>query len=42
MKHGTVIAWRDVVGEVSICENDWNVVRDPVEAKIVLREHGGE
>ncbi|WP_458187633.1 hypothetical protein [Haladaptatus sp. NG-WS-4] len=32
MKHGDPIAWRDIVGEVSIhfCENDWNTVRDLV------------
>jgi hypothetical protein len=29
MKHGEHVAWRDVVGEVSIhfCEDDWAVVR---------------
>ncbi|WP_458207695.1 hypothetical protein [Haladaptatus sp. NG-SE-30] len=32
MKYGDPIAWRDIVGEVSIhfCESDWNVVRDLV------------
>lgn len=32
MKHSDAIAWRDVVGEVSIhfCESDWEVVRDLV------------
>jgi hypothetical protein len=32
MKHGDPIAWRDIVGEVSIhfCENDWELVRDLV------------
>ncbi len=32
MKHGEVIAWRDVVGEVSVhfCEDDWALVRDLV------------
>jgi len=31
-KHGEAIAWRDVVGEVSIyfCESDWETVRDLV------------
>ncbi|EMA39531.1 hypothetical protein [Halococcus hamelinensis] len=32
MKHAGSIAWRDIVGEVSIhfCENDWELVRDLV------------
>ena len=32
MKHAGSIAWRDIVGEVSIhfCENDWALVRDLV------------
>ena len=32
MKHGEVVAWQDVVGEVSIhfCPDDWEVVRDLV------------
>lgn len=32
MKHGGPIAWRDVLGEVSIyfCESDWETVRDLV------------
>ena len=32
LKYGDPIAWRDVVGEVSIhfCESDWTVVRDLV------------
>jgi hypothetical protein len=32
MKHSGPIAWRDIVGEVSIhfCESDWELVRDLV------------
>lgn len=32
MKHAGSIAWRDIVGEVSIhfCKNDWDLVRDLV------------
>jgi hypothetical protein len=32
MQHGDPIAWRDIVGEVSIhfCQNDWDLVRDLV------------
>jgi hypothetical protein len=32
MKHAEAIAWRDIVGEVSIyfCESDWETVRDLV------------